>query len=581
MSTLSGNAGPYMVPLGRGPLRRTWQGSGLIDVDEIKPKKKKKKKKVKGGGEAQLFTHYAGVTEDSFGGEYGKKRKWIHVTKPALKDNPEIANELWDMLELSYSGMGGHKKIKSASAFEKSGYKIYAIDVDNDPKADAFQVYREHPAGLKGVALGTDGGGEAKAAVKARSVGEYKKKGSVFGEVSGAIAHILLKQNVPTVNNHADVEKVLGKKVEWVGAHPQGKYKDNPGWYKRSIGGGGGSVMKILVGHPKGAKSEALQYGGLVFVEEAANEVDFDGYFVTVNGNPMFIGAKALLMKPKKPKNFKMKKVKKTKKDGTVYYEEKEPDAWVERKTKYKFAKTASMARNYDQIGKTLEREASSGKTDQGTAEATVLLLVHETGMRIGGAHGGPGKSKRRRVEGGAKSDEVVDTFGASTLQKRHVKVSGDTTTIKYIGKSGVEHTKTVKSKTLASSMKAFLGGKDSNDSSESLFSYKDKKTGKQKAISRSQCSRRLKKFNDHYTPKDMRTVRANIVASDVISGINQRKKPAKNLKRKEKIAEAKKLVDEIGEKVAKVLGNTPDVAIGSYVNPALVEFAVKQAGLV
>jgi len=333
----------------------------------------------------------------------------------------------------------------------------------------------------------------------------------------------------------------------------------------------GGSEDQLFFNH-----AESILHVGSLFTEEAANDVDFDGFWITVNGSPMFIGAKALLMKPKKPKNFKLVKVKKTKKDGTVYYEEKEPGAWVERKEKYKFAKTASMARNFDQMGKTLERESDSEELDQKKAAATVLLLIHATGMRIGGAHGGPGKSKRRRVEGGAKSDEEVDTFGASTLQKRHVKVEGDTVHINYIGKAGVEHKKSVRNKVLAKSVKAFLGGKDSSNEEAPLFKFKG---SGDKPVSREQCSKRLKKFNEHYNPKDMRTVKANQIASDILIGMNQKTAKAK-MSAREKAKAAKALVAEIGDKVASALGNTRNVAIASYVNPALVMDALQKAGL-
>lgn len=61
-ATMSGNVGAYMVPLG-GVQRRTFAGSGLIDVGELTPKKKRKKSRtrVRGGGERQLWFHGAGT----------------------------------------------------------------------------------------------------------------------------------------------------------------------------------------------------------------------------------------------------------------------------------------------------------------------------------------------------------------------------------------------------------------------------------------------------------------------------------------------------------------------------------------
>jgi len=62
MPTMSGNVGAYMVPIG-GVQRRTFAGSGLIDVGELAPKKRKRKKgrtRVRGGSDDQLWTHHAG-----------------------------------------------------------------------------------------------------------------------------------------------------------------------------------------------------------------------------------------------------------------------------------------------------------------------------------------------------------------------------------------------------------------------------------------------------------------------------------------------------------------------------------------
>jgi hypothetical protein len=47
------------------------------------------------------------------------------------------------------------------------------------------------------------------------------------------------------------VQKVLGpsKPIEWLGTHPDGKYPEYNGWYRRTIEGHEGE-LKIMLGNP-------------------------------------------------------------------------------------------------------------------------------------------------------------------------------------------------------------------------------------------------------------------------------------------------------------------------------------------
>jgi hypothetical protein len=79
-------------------------------------------------------------------------------------------------------------------------------------------------------------------------------RGGAIAELSGAIAHIMItKQDppVPAVQTHEEVEGLLGKKVEWVGRHPDPSYAAKIGpdyecWYCRDICNA--KHMKILLG---------------------------------------------------------------------------------------------------------------------------------------------------------------------------------------------------------------------------------------------------------------------------------------------------------------------------------------------
>jgi hypothetical protein len=74
-------------------------------------------------------------------------------------------------------------------------------------------------------------------------------------EVSEKISETLLNSGVPYVNNAEDVTKVLGKKIEWVGASEEYDYAD--GWYIRRVGGLK-AIEKILVGKPNKISKNSL-----------------------------------------------------------------------------------------------------------------------------------------------------------------------------------------------------------------------------------------------------------------------------------------------------------------------------------
>lgn len=76
------------------------------------------------------------------------------------------------------------------------------------------------------------------------------KSGNLICVVSDALAHILItKYNIPSINNQEEVEKILDKKIDWVGSRPDGKYLDYNGWFYIDILGK--RKMKIALGKIK------------------------------------------------------------------------------------------------------------------------------------------------------------------------------------------------------------------------------------------------------------------------------------------------------------------------------------------
>lgn len=164
------------------------------------------------------------------------------------KKHKELAPELFDLIQTAYSELGGHVKIKKPEdIFSDPDWNYWeGIDIHGDQDFDLIMWGQNTKYGIKYSGVGHDGSKEAKKAYLDEKGKELKMNG-FYAEVSGKIAEIFInKYKCPVVSNQADVERVLGKKIDWQG-NIEGSTGD--GWYTRKIGGHNHS--KIMLGHPK------------------------------------------------------------------------------------------------------------------------------------------------------------------------------------------------------------------------------------------------------------------------------------------------------------------------------------------
>ena len=196
------------------------------------------------------------INEKSFKDYGAKKGEWIDIPTGDLRskdpENTDISDELFDMISKSYAGIGGHIDFQSADDLPSNHTDWKAVDVDYDPEPDAVRIGKNSPAGLKMTGGASDGDKQGKKAYIDKTAEMLNTPGN-WGEFSNAIAHVMItRYQSPYVDNEADVEKLLkGKDVEWLGAHPQGKYPGYDGWYRRQLGGK--KHLKIMMGRPNGA----------------------------------------------------------------------------------------------------------------------------------------------------------------------------------------------------------------------------------------------------------------------------------------------------------------------------------------
>jgi hypothetical protein len=192
----------------------------------------------------KLFEDF--LNEKSSGELFNPKRN--KTIKFDASKYPELSDEFYDLISIAYAEIGGHAKIKSPNdVFSDPDWNYWeGIDIHGDNNFDMIMFGQKTNYGIKYSGVGHDGSSAAKRAYISARGKELKQLG-YYIEVSGKIAEILLNNyDVPVVTDVNIIEKVIGKKVEFIGT------KDGMpgnGWYTRVLGGH--NHDKILLGRPK------------------------------------------------------------------------------------------------------------------------------------------------------------------------------------------------------------------------------------------------------------------------------------------------------------------------------------------
>ncbi len=197
---------------------------------------------------------------------------------------------------------------------------------------------------------------------------------------------------------------------------------------------------------------------------------------------------------------------------------------YMGRATAAKFNRLKAFIKVYPSIVKRFRRDMKIRD------EALVLYLISKTGFRIGG---------------NSETLAKVRAFGASTLECRHVVVTANRVSFDFTGKKGVRIAKTITNTFLARE----IGTRCRSVSDQSLFNTTDDK------IRAYLCSIPA---GSRFSVKDFRTYFGTIAAFRKI----------KTMPVPKNSVEYKRYRKEVGETVAKQLGNSRVIALKSYVSP-------------
>lgn len=214
---------------------------------------------------------------------------------------------------------------------------------------------------------------------------------------------------------------------------------------------------------------------------------------------------------------------------------------WREVRDGNKYERILAFADALPTIGEHTARDLSKHGLPREKVLATVAQLLDTTLIRVG----------NREY---AKEN---NSFGLTTMRKRHVDVDGAAIRFHFLGKSGKEHDVDIRDRRLAGIVKRCL-----EMPGYELFKYIDE-DGERHDIESGDVNDYLREITGQdFTAKDFRTWAGTVLAAQALQ----------EFEKFDSEAAAKKNVVAAIETVAKRLGNTPAICRKCYVHPVVLD---------
>ncbi len=216
-------------------------------------------------------------------------------------------------------------------------------------------------------------------------------------------------------------------------------------------------------------------------------------------------------------------------------------DGWSRHASDSKFERMPAFARALPRLRKRVEADLNRRGVSRGKVLATAVRLLELTLIRVGNAQ----YAKQNR------------SYGLTTLNKRHLDLTGTALTFAFKGKSGVEHEVRVRDRRLATVVRSLreLPG-------QQLFKYRDP-DGTLCAITSDDVNAYIREaMGDGFSAKDFRTWAGTVSAA---RALRETAPPTS-------AADAKRRITVCVRAVAGLLGNTPTVCRSSYVHPRVFD---------
>lgn len=216
-------------------------------------------------------------------------------------------------------------------------------------------------------------------------------------------------------------------------------------------------------------------------------------------------------------------------------------ERWREVRDENKYEHMIAFAQALPAIRERTSKDLSRRGLPREKVLAAVVQLLDRTLIRVGNQEY-------------AKEN---DSYGLTTIRKRHVDLNGTEIQFHFRGKSGQEHEVDIRDRRLASIVKQCM-----DIPGHELFKYMDE-DGERHDVDSSHVNDYLREITDQdFTAKDFRTWAGTVLAAQALQEFEEF----------DSDAAAKKNVVQAIERVAKRLGNTPAVCRKCYVHPAVLD---------
>lgn len=212
---------------------------------------------------------------------------------------------------------------------------------------------------------------------------------------------------------------------------------------------------------------------------------------------------------------------------------------WERQQQEKKFERLLSFGEKLPEIRKQCEKDLGQEEWNKDKVTALVVSLLDEYGVRIGNNY----------------YKENNETYGLTTLRRKHLSEKGKNLKLNYKGKSGKERTVTIEDQELSD----FI-----HEASElpgyEIFRYKDV-DNKSQTVDSSEVNTYIAQYlGEEYSSKDFRTWAGTRLAVELYPEAIQLKE------------DSKKKIDNILIKlVADELGNTPSICKTYYIHPKIL----------
>ncbi|GAB3536771.1 DNA topoisomerase IB [Arthrobacter tecti] len=218
-------------------------------------------------------------------------------------------------------------------------------------------------------------------------------------------------------------------------------------------------------------------------------------------------------------------------------------EAWREKKDREKFDRALDFGEGLPSARRVITQHLRANGSERERAFAAALRIVDSGALRIGSA--------QYAAENGS--------FGVTTLQVEHVKISGSVITLQFPGKSGQQWDSTIEDSDLAAALRPMLR----REGADTMLAYRTS-DGSWHHVEAAQLNEFLRQVTGGgFTAKDFRTWQATVVAAMELARMD--------LKATSRTARQKAVAATM-RSVADHLGNTPAIARSSYVDPRLVD---------